>query len=668
MNKIESLLQTGARCTICASPFEVAHVSDKGLRLTDVNGGNSRFLDFQALQQLVEQEQLEIIYTPPLGNNASRAGLTDAQIKKLDYKLGYVRAVTRQTDKVGSRRRIAAIVRDFAQEIGDKSSPGVSTVAGWIKRWIEGGRSESALMPAPKPSRVRLEEPNELQKIILKAINKVYMNSQKNPISAVETEVAVEVAEYNCQAETKLKPPSAETIRRYIQRIDAYQLDAARYGKAYAKRHHRAAGRALYTTDPLEVVMADGQMMDIIIVEPDEEGGSPTDIGRPYLTLVFDVHTRCVLAAEITLAPFCGGTLLKAMRQACVAQPGKPRGIPDTLIVDNGADYQDSGFINAMRRLGTTLEVCPPYTPNAKAHVERFFRTLNEALVHKFPGTTFSNPREKGDYHSQELARLTLDELRAHVHTWIEQIYHTNLHRSLGRAPIDVWNEAVTKAPVNTLTAEDADILFRTTVSRTVTNGCVQVHDLKWRSDALRSWEIKQRQLGRKPQVEVRIDELDLGHVYVRTLGDEDIFLMADSTQPQYTKHLSLYEHKLLKKELQEKGIRERFERMQDIELYRLRQEYYAALGHADDKVARIRRDRLRDALAARALSGEPQTQEEPQSPKPSRDTNHTPSAESDTPISPPIKEDTQKSTEAQPQTGKATVFPVITGIKRTPR
>jgi len=81
------------------------------------------------------------------------------------------------------------------------------------------------------------------------------------------------------------------------------------------------------------------------------------------------------------------------------------------MIIDNGSDYQDSGFIGVTHKLGIILEPSPPYKPNAKANVERFFRTLNDDLIHKLSGTTFSNPEDRGDYDSQEMARLTLDDL-----------------------------------------------------------------------------------------------------------------------------------------------------------------------------------------------------------------------------------------------------------------
>ena len=633
----------------------------------------------------MESDELEVTYTPPVGSNTSRAGLTEAQIKTLNRRLQYVRAVTNETDKVGSQKRIAVIVKEFAKKIGDASPPGISTVAGWIKRWIDGGRTDSALLSATKPSRAQFDEDDDLHRIIMAAIKKVYMNRQKNSIAAVVMEVAVRVAEHNCYAESPLKTPSAETIRRYINRIDAYQLDVARHGKAYANRRHRAAGRGFYTTEALELAMADGQMMDIIVVEEDENGDPGADIGRPFLTAVFDVHTRCVLAAEVTLAPFCGGTLLKAMRQACVADPRKPRGVPSTLIVDNGADYQDSGFIAATNKIGTILEICPPFMPNAKAHMERFFGTFNKQLAHKFPGTTFSNPVDKGDYHSQDTARITLRELRLHVETWIDEIYHTNLHRSLGRAPIDVWNEATAQTPPQTIDEADADIIFRTTESRTISNGRVQVHDLMWYSHALRSWEVRQRQLGRKPEVDVQVDELDLGYVYVRLPDNDGTIIKAESTQPQYTRNLSLYEHRLLKEETKKKGIKERFERMKDAELYRLRLEYFAALGHAKDTVARVRRDRLRDALAARhpetpALRGDQNTSGQAIAPPTdsSTDADAAPTRQSSKPEQdstqpPPTEEEpnhkTGTSIPEKPETPKTpaekTGFPVRKNVQR---
>ncbi|HHH35407.1 MAG TPA: hypothetical protein ENK48_01095 [Gammaproteobacteria bacterium] len=591
---LEPLLQVGAQFKLSAFPYEVAHVSTKGLRICPIEGGSSRLISFETVRQLQAEDQIEIIYPQPKADAASRAGLTEAQCRALDRKLKYVRAVFHQTLRIGSQTAIARIIAEAARDMQDEAPPAPSTVAGWIKKWRDGGMTDAALMPRLKPSRRQVDP--VLDEIIQNAIQKVYMNRQRNSVAAVHAEVLIAVAEHNAHAASPIRTPSKETIRKAIHRIDSYQRDLKRHGKTYADRQHRAAGRSFHTSAPLELAMADGQIMDVIVVETIEDGRVGQAIGRPFITVILDVHTRCVLSALITLVPFCGATLLRALGTACVASPGQPRGIPDKLIVDNGSDYQDGGFLQAANRIGTIVEPCPPYSPNAKAHVERFFRTLNEDLIHKLPGTTFSNPQDRGDYDAQAMAHVTLEELRKHVDTWIEHVYHTRTHRSLMRAPIDVWHEGTGHTPVRLLSQTEADILLRSTLTRTVTKGCVQAHDLRWQSPALRTWEVKQRRLGNPPIVEIQIDELDLNHIYVRLPDDESVF-RAISCQPLYTRHLSLYEHKQLKAELKKKGILERFERMKDRQLHRYRLEYYAALGHAKDKVAKVRLERLRDAM-----------------------------------------------------------------------
>jgi putative transposase len=167
--------------------------------------------------------------------------------------------------------------------------------------------------------------------------------------------------------------------------------------------------------------------------------------------------------------------------------------------------------------------------------------------------------------------------------------------------------------PVRTLPPKDAEILARTVVTRSVSNGCVECYGLRWRSDALRTWQIEQIGLGRKPEVSVRIDELDLSVVYVELLDNTRKTLRATSTQPKYTRHLSLFEHRRLKAALRERNLRDRLVHMQDEEAFALRLEFYAALGRADDPIAYRRLVEVRDRLAA--LRGPDPASTEPDEP-----------------------------------------------------
>jgi hypothetical protein len=155
------------------------------------------------------------------------------------------------------------------------------------------------------------------------------------------------------------------------------------------------------------------------------------------------------------------------------------------------------------------------------------------------------------------------------------------------------------KIRVNTLTPQEAEEMARTYEPGTASNGCVERYGLRWRSDALRTWEVMQRGLGRKPEVSIRIDELDLSLVYVEPLQGERAIFRATSTQPTYTKNLSLFEHNRLKAALQAKDTQERLVRMSDKQAFNLRIEYHAALGRADDPIAYRRLVGLRDELAA---------------------------------------------------------------------
>lgn len=433
-------MQVGAQFEISSCGYEVVHVGDQDLRAAQLKGGNSRFFEFEDLMQLMRDERLVVTYTPPqapdLLKQGMRAGLTDQQSAAVNRKLSYVRAVVKACQNPCSQAQIRNVLPGIAAELNDPNPPCTSGVAKWVTLWLKGGRADASLMPRPRRSRAKTF-PDQLQTIIDDSIRNVYMTLQRNSVRAVHADVVASVTRHNRRSEEALPIPSAESIRRIIHRVDLYQRDRARYGASYAKRHHRAAGCGFFATEPLELAMADGQHVDVILVD-----GAGDDIGRPYLTVIIDVCTRCVLAAYISLAPFCGATLLKAMSIATVADGERPRGVMSKLVVDNGADYRHAGFGRFCARFDIAIEPAPPYSPNAKAIVERFFRTLNDGLIHRLPGTTFSNPTDRGDYDSQRYARMTLDDLRKHVDVWIHERYHVTLHRRLGRSPIDAWKEA----------------------------------------------------------------------------------------------------------------------------------------------------------------------------------------------------------------------------------
>lgn len=260
-------------------------------------------------------------------------------------------------------------------------APSTATLVRWVGKWNRGGRTDAALMPKLRYSRV---DHRGIDPVVVDYLNDsiqtIYLTRQHSPMSAVYADLQFKIVNHNAASDNKLTMPSRETVRRFVNRLDQYERDLRRHGAHYARRRHHAAGVGFVAREPLELCMADGKVMDIILIEPPRDDGEPQQaLGRPYLTVIIDVRTRCVPAAYVSFAPFSGATLLKTMATAVVATPGKPRGVMRRLLVDNGSDYRDAGFARFCANLDIQLEPCPPRMPNGKAIVERFFRTMDEA-------------------------------------------------------------------------------------------------------------------------------------------------------------------------------------------------------------------------------------------------------------------------------------------------
>ena len=98
--------------------------------------------------------------------------------------------------------------------------------------------------------------------------------------------------------------------------------------------------------------------------------------------------------------------------------------------------------VGAAKTMGYGCEFRPPGRTHFGGHIERLIGTLMQR-VHTLPGTTYSNPLERGDYRSEKAACLTLKELEYWLTLEICVHYHGAIHRTLGTAPLVAWERAV---------------------------------------------------------------------------------------------------------------------------------------------------------------------------------------------------------------------------------
>jgi putative transposase len=134
-------------------------------------------------------------------------------------------------------------------------------------------------------------------------------------------------------------------------------------------------------------------------------------------------------------------------------------------------------------------------------------------LIHRLPGTTFSNTQERGDYPSEELASLTLEEIESFVLRWVVDVYHQKTHRGLyGKTPIEIWRTGeIGRTPrmPNDLDALEAVLGMRR--SARVHHYGIELDSQQYHCPELGELA---RRLGPEARVDVRFRD-ELGYVWV---------------------------------------------------------------------------------------------------------------------------------------------------------
>lgn len=352
-----------------------------------------------------------------------------------------------------------------------------------------------------------------------------------------------------------LTSPNWRTIKSRLDSFDLQERAKRRADSKLIKATTATAGE-LRTERPLEIVQIDHTKADIFVV--DEETRMP--LGRPWLTLAMDVSSRMVTGFYLTMeAPSRLSTSLCLLhsvfdksawlREREIDEPWPVAGLPETLHVDNGADFRSRAFERGARDSGMRIDWRPPGEPHFGGHIERLIGTQMGGL-HLLPGSTFSNPQERGEFDSRKHAALTLRELERYIALEIVGAYHHSIHKTLGRPPIAVWRDHENSIPLR-LPADRMRfwLTFLPEHERTLRPDGIHLFGLRYWSPAL------SQDVGRfKQRLLVKYDPRDMSRVFVRRASGNFVEARyADVTlQP-----VTLWEANAARRALLAKGRRE---------------------------------------------------------------------------------------------------------------
>lgn len=382
------------------------------------------------------------------------------------------------------------------------------------------------------------------ERIIAEAIRDEYLTRQKKRPQAVVRAVGERARAAG------ITPPSPNTVRARVGAVKAELAAKRREGSwsTAARRLQPAAGMTPDAGRPMAVLQIDHTPVDLILV--DEAHRRP--IGRPWLTVAIDVHSRCVAGFLLSLEPPGATSVGLCLTHAALPKDAFLRrvgvegfdwpvqGRPGRLYVDNGAEFHSQALTRGCEHHGIELDHRPVATPHFGGVVERLIGTLMQT-VHELPGATFSNTAERGNYDSDAAACLTLAELERWLTLAIVGRYHNEVHDGLDEPPLARWRRGVAAHGRPNEIAEPAAFLidFLPVLRRRVTREGIRVDHIHYYSKALRPWIAAREGLG---SFLVRRDPRDLSRVFV--LDPEDGAYVEVPCARQERPSISLFEHR----------------------------------------------------------------------------------------------------------------------------
>ncbi|RDD60611.1 Mu transposase C-terminal domain-containing protein [Ferruginivarius sediminum] len=350
-----------------------------------------------------------------------------------------------------------------AREIGDQRPPSARTLRRAIARYKKQGRKLKAVAPHHyRKGNRNCRFAGQVVKAIEAVLDEEYQVAACPTLSQAYGHLPKRIERLNRGLPTELQHaiPSYQAFCKIAEKLDMYEVEKSRHGKRAAKQKYAQVGEGLSITRPLERVEMDHKVLDNWVL--DDETLEP--LRRPILTAAIDYYSRMLLGYHLSFSTGLA-SVMASLRHAMMPKAALVDadgviltqetwdcfGVPETVFVDNGAEFHASALAHALYQVGSGLEYAAAYTPEHKGIVERFFGTVRTSFCAGLDGFTFSNPQEKGDYDPQASAGLTFSEYREKFERWLIDVYGVRPHSVTGEPPLQRWREGTRHSPVRML-------------------------------------------------------------------------------------------------------------------------------------------------------------------------------------------------------------------------
>jgi transposase InsO family protein len=375
----------------------------------------------------------------------------DAKAEKIAlFRYGLIATLVLEKLPRGEMIRRARELADHEYDIpfSDRRHVSVDTLLHWAARYRHGGLA--ALGPQPRSDRGK---PRVISPPLAQLIERLKRENPHRNGTTLLRELAL-------VSQDGTAPLSESSLYRFLKKngLTKRQLLA----KTGYKKFEAEFANQIWQSD----------LMYGPYIE--REGGGKR---QSFLCAILDDASRLIPHAQF-YADQGLESLLDCLRQGIAA-----RGVPLRLYVDNGKIYRSRQLERIGASAGILIVHTPPYQPEGRGKIERFFRTVREQFLASI---------------DRHVVR-TLAGLNARFQIWLDSVYHRQKHGALETTPLQRWQrdiEHVRQLPPST----DLRRLFFYRVDRLVRrDSTFLIHR--------RFYEAPPHLAGRR--IEVRFDPLD---------------------------------------------------------------------------------------------------------------------------------------------------------------
>lgn len=545
---------------------------DDGYRTPDMPWA----LQAYAANRLVRRPEVNVCAVRRL---AAEREYDPATITALDPAARLRLFVLRQLDRLGLHkasersidRALACVWQEQpdAKKLGER--PPARTALRWLNRGEPGKRTlqDALSMTGRVPRAKRLD--SQVQRLMANGVRRYWLRQGLNKTTAYAC-FAVRVMRLSrWRTRVGLKPfktPSFETFRQGILETETYETYALKYGKKRAASRFKAVAGMMTAQRCLQLGCMDHTLLDAVAVL-DAEWMLP--IGSPWLTVLIDVKSRCVVGFVLSFEPPSIYSVMECLKRAGTPklrfeeergparQLARVFGRFDEIVVDNGKEFAGLSFEDGLADLGTTLRLAPVASPTHKAIVERFFGTLNHLLTRQLPGAKLPPHvlRELG-YDPAAHAVLTVEQVEDLIWEAI-RLYHLEVHSGTGMAPGAIWSQDAQRygIPVHNDLRQLDKMLGAVAEGRVLSRSGIDIHGLRYHDPAVVQNLLNdlvgtaptkgQRRSGSGTcKVKVKYNPANLAELHVWNHKDRRYHTLR-CVDERYAKGMSLWHHRKLK-------------------------------------------------------------------------------------------------------------------------